>query len=355
MPKKFQWPIVGHKKIVDFLQQSIDKQQLSHAYIFYGTEHLGKKTIAKYFVKSLFCSGYHHTPPYPHQGGNDIPCQQCAHCKQFDDKIHPDLVIIKRIVDSKTGKLKKNISIEQIKEMRDKLSLGSFLKNYKIAIIEDADKLSASAANALLKILEEPKGKTIFVLLTAQLDVIPQTVVSRCQKIKFLPVSFSVNYDYLVKEKKVNRSAALSLAALIAGKPGLAEYFAKEKKLKEYYKNLENDLSLIQQDDYQRIDAINSLLPKNIELEEQKSITLDFLEKWKVIIRDLLLIKNTPLSTGTKVRLINSDFSDSFKKEAEKYKNSQLVNLLDQIKQSKIYLNNNVSPKLILENFVLKL
>ncbi|MFH1187461.1 MAG: AAA family ATPase [bacterium] len=342
MPQKFNWPIVGHEKIISFLQAGIEKNNLSHAYIFYGAKHLGKRTVAQYFAKSIFCKELHHQ--------NGLPCGKCANCRQFENKTHSDLIILKRITDSKTGKLKKNISIEQIKEASGKLALSSFLKDYKIVIIEEAEKLSLSAANSLLKILEEPKGKTIFILVANHFENLPKTIISRCQKIKFLPVSFSANYDYLVQKKMIDRDTAASLAVAACGKPGAVEYFLRkpqgENNWDKYNNEIKNIFGLIQQDDYQRIEFIDKILPKNLEPEEQKEITLDFLDKWRSIMRDLLLIKNEIPQAETK---------EQFKQTARKYQNVQLINLLDKIKKSKIYLENNVGVKLILENFVLGL
>ncbi len=312
MLNKFNWPIIGHEKIINFLQHGIEKNNLSHAYVFYGAEHLGKTTVARYFVKSILCAGQNHK--------DSLPCEKCANCRQFENKTHPDLIIIKRIADSKTGKLKKNIIIEQIKESNGKLSLSSFLKSYKMFIIEEAEKLSLGASNALLKILEEPKGKMVFIIIASQLESIPKTIISRCQKIKFLPVSFSENYDYLVKTKMASRDAALSLADLVQGKPGLIEYFLEKTSEKEnwleYNKELKNIIDLIEQDDCQKIEFIDKILPKKSEPEEQKEITADFLNKCRLIIRDLLFIKNEISQRETKEYL---------KQTAQKYQNIQLL------------------------------
>lgn len=338
----FNWHIIGHKKIIYFLQHSIEKNQLSHAYLFYGAEHLGKTTVARYLAKSIFCQNY--------RNQNILPCNKCTNCGQFENGVHPDLIIIRRITDGKTGKLKKNIGIEQIKDANGKLALSSFLKNYKIVLIEEAEKLSLGAANSLLKILEEPKGKTIFMLIANQTERMPKTIISRCQKIKFLPVSFSDNYDYLVKQKMLNRDTALNLAVLANGKPGLIEDFLEktsdEENWKIYNKEINNILDLMPQDDYQKIEFIDKMFPKNLESEEQKEIASDFLNKCHLILRDLLLINNDIPQIETKEYL---------KPIARKYQNIKLVNLLDQIKKSRIYLESNVGPKLILENFVLAL
>lgn len=340
MADKFNWPIIGHAKIVKFLQHSIDRKHLSHAYFFYGQKNLGKKTIARYFAKSLLCLNNHQTT---------LPCHKCACCHQFDQATHPDLIIVKKPVDTETAKVKKNISLEQIKELQRRLSLSSFLKSYKIVIIEEANELSLKAADALLKILEEPPHQTIFILVASSLTGLPATLISRCQKIKFLPLAVSESYEYLVKEKKINRHNALNLALLAKGRPGLLEYFLDEKNLKDYYQELQINLELTTKPIYQKISWIEKNLSQNTE--DQRGIVFKILQQWEIIIRDWLLLKNVASFSG--VKTINNQFITELQTSSEKYDNHKLIKLLNQIKQSKIYLNNNITPKLILENFIL--
>lgn len=333
----FDWPMVGHKNIIDFLQNSIKKDRLSHAYIFCGVEHLGKKKLAKYLSKSILCGSYHKA--------NSTPCNKCIHCRGFNDNIHPDLIIIKRLIDKKTGKLKKNISIEQIKEMKNRLNLSSFLKGYKIAIIEESEKMSQNATDSLLKTLEEPSKKTILILLTSQIQDLPLTIVSRCQKIKFLPLSFSDIYDYLVNVKNIKRNSALNLASIVQGRPGLIQYFSEEN-LKKQYQDIENNLNLINQPYYKRIEFIDNMLSKKIGSEDQKKIVLNFFNQWEMILRSWLLQKNSSLN-------ILGYMVNNIKIDNEKYQNNKLIIFLNKIRLGKIYLKSNVSPKLILENFIL--
>ena len=146
--KRFSWPILGHQSIVNYLQTSIINQKINHAYIFYGPEHIGKSLVADYFVNSLQCEEFNNK-------NKKIPCQKCNACQQIEKGIHPDIYKVNKESD------KKNISIEQVRNLQHKLSMRSFLTSYKVAIIDQAESISLEAANSLLKTIEEPTSKTI--------------------------------------------------------------------------------------------------------------------------------------------------------------------------------------------------
>ncbi len=167
-----KWPVIGHKNIIKFLQKSIEADRISHAYLFVGPNYLGKKLMANYFIQSLLC-----------QNNEVFPCNNCSNCHNFNRGLYLDFYKIK------TEEGKKNISVEQIRELRDKIKNTSFSGSYRIALIEGAKKLSLPAANSLLKTLEEPGKKTIFILISDYFDFIPATVMSRCQIINFNPVN----------------------------------------------------------------------------------------------------------------------------------------------------------------------
>ena len=164
----FQNTIIGNEQIVDMLERSYRLGKLSHAYLFDGPEHIGKKTLALAFCKLILQNGS--TREY---GANNI-------------EENPDLVILRPDED------KKQIIIEQIRDLQKKLSLFPYSAKYKVAIIEQADMMSKSAANSILKTLEEPSSTTILMLLTSNSVNLLDTIKSRCQTLKFLPVKRKV-------------------------------------------------------------------------------------------------------------------------------------------------------------------
>lgn len=159
--------ISGHKKQIEFLENAIQRGKLAHAYIFAGPEGVGKRTVALRLAYSLLDENSpspgasHHPPP------------------EGEGKLRPDLLEI----DGRQG-----IKIEQIRELVYKLSLKPYMAKYKVAIIDAAENMTAEAANAMLKCLEEPKPYTILILVTANPNRLPKTIISRTQKITFGPV-----------------------------------------------------------------------------------------------------------------------------------------------------------------------
>ncbi len=207
--KKYAWPLVGNKKVVSFLEKSLQNNKLTHCYIFCGQKDLGKSTIAQYFAYNIL---------YPDQP----TAEELA-------VLQGDLHILEREED------KKNISIEQVREFTKTLSRGSFLSAYKVGIIKEAECLSEEASNALLKSLEEPTQKTIIILTVSSLDKLLPTIVSRGQILYFYPVSREEIFDYLLKNFKVTRSAAQNISALSLGRPVLAVKLLEDKEYYEVY------------------------------------------------------------------------------------------------------------------------
>jgi len=340
MPKasdnRFQWPIVGHSNIVSYLQQSLLNGRLAQAYLFVGPSQVGKTTIVENFVNSLVCENLH-------QGKGLVPCSQCRHCSQIKNKIHPDIFWLKRIENEKNGKLKKNIGIEQIRELQNKLSLHSFLDSYKIAIINEAQTLSSEAANSLLKTLEEPTPKTILILLTTSLASLPQTIVSRCQVLKFLPVSSQEIFDYLIS-LKIERKKAKILAALAFGRPGLAiNYFNEPEDYLTFQDQISQFIGLMKGDISNRFKIVDNLAPGNDVNSIKESLSV-----WQKIFRDLSLIK-----IGAENLVSNLNFQTELKSLAAGYSRDGLLKIMAEISTAKRYLDANVNPKLTLENLIL--
>ncbi len=159
---------IGNQRIVK-LFSNLKKEHLSHAYLFFGKEGLGKRTFAKKLIQSLQCQN------------NKIlePCEQCPTCLQVERNNHPDTMILEG-TDS--------LSIEAIRKVLRQLNLKSQADTFKICLIDNAERMTKEAANCLLKTLEEPPANSLFFLVTANPKLLPPTILSRCQKIKFQTV-----------------------------------------------------------------------------------------------------------------------------------------------------------------------
>lgn len=335
------WSIIGHQNILKYLENSIVNKRLAHAYLFYGPKNVGKKETAMQFVKALLC--YEHQKEENIADLKTVPCGECEFCREVGKKTHPDFFWLE-----KTGG-DKNISVEQIREIKDKLSAKSFFKSYKIAIISGAEEMSLSAANALLKVLEEPRGRTIIILIAERIDHLPKTIISRSQKIHFLPVGKKEIYEFLIKEKKIPRESAWPLATLSHGRPGLALSYFKNKDLwQKYLDNLNTFFKLISAKNHEKIKFAEVLFSEKGTMTEQNELLFPLIGFWQTIFRDILLSK-----LGLSDIIINSKIKQELERLAPYFDANRLVKINRNLESSKLYLRQNANPRLVLENILL--
>jgi DNA polymerase-3 subunit delta' len=282
--------IIGHQKIWQLLIKSIELDKLSHAYLFTGQEKLGKKTIALELIKFI-------------NGSTD------------------DLIFIKSEDD-------RVIQISQIRELSRKLSLKSYSNFFKTAIIDNAHLMTPEAQSALLKTLEEPRGKTLLILITEFPEILFPTILSRIQKIKFFSVKKEEIKEYLIKYKGIKEREAKEISQLSNGKPGVAMNFILDPDKLKNQKKITEDLITISEADLSfRFQYVKDLSLKN-NLKE-------VLENWLRYFRKELILK------------INS--KTSFE-EINKFKR-----IIEQIQNTNFLISTtNVNIRLALEVLMLK-
>jgi len=332
----FSWNIIGHKAITTFLEAAIKNHKLSHAYLFYGIRQLGKKTLVKKFIQSILC--YEQNPKSP-----QIPCDVCEHCLEIHKNTHSDIFWLKKETD------KKEISVEQIRELQNNLALHSFFKSYKIGIIEEAENLNAASANALLKTLEEPSRKVILILIANKLNRLPPTIVSRVQKIKLLSVANKEIYDYLVSVGE-SREEAKILAHLANGRPGRALSFLKIPEfLPTYTAQTKIFFSLLNNSKNNKIKLAEKILSGKENIADKTKAILPWLNIWQILSRDLLLSK-----LGQNDKIINIRDKERISLLGQKYPLEKIIAQQKQIEQTRTMLMANVNPRLVLENLLFK-
>jgi len=260
--------IIGNGPILAFFEKVIDKGNLSHAYCFVGVKGSGKLETTRQIGAKLLGVGV--------------------------EKLgsQPDFVVVEQMFDEKKEKTKKDISIEQLRDLREFLCRHSYLGGYKVAVINEAEKMSLEAANALLKTLEEPKEKTILFLLTKDEKELPETVLSRCQVIFFsAPVQ---NYLYQTRKEEFIRFDSL------INKP----FFEKLKIVEDLFGDKTDHIAA----------------RENLQ---------EVLDVWLLSIREA--IKN-----------------NSLPKE-------NILQIEERIQEAKKMLGQNVHPRLLLENILLQI
>ena len=188
-------------KIPDGLMRSVKAGRIAYAFLLSGPHGTGKRTCANYLTQTILCAS------------PQAPCGQCPACKKVLAGLHPDVHVV--------GEEEKSISVDSIRALRDQLALRPFEADRHIALIPRADRMTAQAQNALLKTLEEPAGGNVFFLLTDQPGAMLPTIVSRCRRLRFSPVSVEACAEILA-EKGVEPGRARLAAACAQGAVGRA-------------------------------------------------------------------------------------------------------------------------------------
>lgn len=345
--QQFSWPLIGNRQITEFLERSILNDSLGGTYIFYGPDNLGKTTLAVHFARILFCQA---------KDRKILPCGQCPACLSFvanhkaegnkdsEQWAQSDFFLIKKEKD------KKNITVEKVRDFIRSLAMTSFLNSYKIGIIKHAETLSAEAANALLKTLEEPKRKVIIILITHSLDALPTTIASRAQILRFHPVSTDVIYDYLIKDCGASRSQAKNFARLSLGRPALAVKFCQDKEFYQVYQERARVfLDFFNQNINERLTAVEKIIGRQ---SGQAAVTSArrILQIWLGVLRDRLL-----LQFGHQDRIQHHIFESELENQASVPTAEFLLSDVKLLRQAEKYLDANVNPRLVLENIAINL
>ena len=294
--------IIGNEKAAEILEKGYQSGKLSHAYLFTGPEHLGKKTLALNFCKMLLSDN------------------------REDIQNNLDLTIISPDEDEK------QITIEKIRDLGKKMALYPHSAKYKIAIIEQAEKMNKSAANALLKTLEEPSETAILILLTSDSRNTLDTIKSRCQLIKFLPVKKSLLEKFL-EDKISDKEEAEKIIEMSGYRPGkMIEFVNDRNKIKEAADKINKISSVIKKSESEKLDEAENISKK--ELNEIISI----LNLLTVYFRKFLIKEYKDQNHANKNNLLQI---------------KGRINLISKTKEN--LLTKNVNVKLAIENLFLGL
>ncbi len=266
--------IVGHEKVVAALRRALRSGRLAHAYLFVGPVGVGKSTTAWEFAKALQCPV-----------SVDDACEQCRDCGKVRERTHPDVVWVEP-----QGK---QILVEQIRELQRRLAYKPLEGLRRVAIVQAAQEMNVQAANALLKLLEEPPEDTVMLLLAGSESSLLPTVVSRCQKMRFAPLPTGLVAEYLEQRAGWDPETAGRIAPAAQGSIGRA-LLLKEEPVALWGQEAREVLSSILGS------SALELLEKARKWASSRQEALARLEVMRCVVRDLLLdgVKGGPLKTG---------------------------------------------------------
>ncbi len=204
--------IIGHDQIVARLKRVAAAGRLPHTYLFAGPDGVGKHTTARALAARLLCEAPR----------DDDACGACGGCAAVAREVHPDLVMV-RIEEGAS-----EIKIDQARELQRRLRLRPIRAGYKVAILDDAHRLNLAAQHAMLKTFEEPPGSAVLILVASNVAALLPTVLSRCQRVSFFPLSSEIVARLLTERCDVPAGEATELARYSEGSLSHAVLFRSE-------------------------------------------------------------------------------------------------------------------------------
>lgn len=318
--------ILGNEMVKDHFKKAIANHKISHAYILTGEAGMGRKSIANAFAMTLLCE----------KGGSE-PCMNCHACKQVMSGNHPDLIYV---THEKPG----SIGVDDVREqINDTIMIRPYSSYYKIYIVDEAEKMTVQAQNALLKTIEEPPAYAVIILITTNQEAFLPTILSRCVQMKLKPLKDFTIKNYLTQNLHIAEKDADICAAFARGNLGKAIHLALSDEFRELFqkvmvlvKNVGTmDISML-------LDCTREMREQNFDIGE----VLDLMQLW---YRDVLMFKVTKDMN----LLIFKDEYKMINETGEKIDYAGLEAILAAIDTARTRLNANVNMELAMELLLL--
>ena len=330
------WGVVGHAWAVELLAHAVRTGRESHAYLFTGPEQIGKTTLAKAFAQALVCeqAGAPSTNGGP--SGDGGPCGVCRACRRVSEGRYPDVQIISA---------EKNwIQIDQIRALQMDASVAPLEGKRKVFVVEEIERATPAAANALLKTLEEPPPHVVLLLTSNRRDMVLPTVLSRCQVLglRCLPVDDVA--DALQTRWGVSEDQAGLLARLSGGRLGWAVSAATDMQVwQTRNKYLDDLMTLAAEGHVGRLNYAESLSRAGDSVETALGL-------WATWWRDVLLVQQ-----GQTDAVLNLDRKSQLVQQAPLYRPEQVQGALTDLMQTLRRVRSNVNLRLALDVLLIRL
>ncbi len=323
--------------------------RLSHAYLITGPDRVGRKTLALDLAALVNCE------PQPDLFG-EAPVLDLSSCPagvRIRKGQHADVRVIDRATPLKEDSAgsgadgsapagRQNISINHIHDLQRDAALKPFEGKARVFILDGAEELSAAAANALLKTLEEPSADVYIVLIASDADALPETIVSRCQRIRLRTVGTDSITQHLIEQYEADPDEAERLARLSAGRPGWAIAALQDPALLEIYtQTATRILSALAGNLEERFSYANELSGR---YRRDRDGVLSELRRWLEWWRDIAVAK-----AGLNENVVNSDWLAAIQEIAERLTEPQITQGANSVSGTITALEANAIPRLALE------
>ncbi|WP_194841669.1 DNA polymerase III subunit delta' [Sporosarcina obsidiansis] len=316
----------SQQQVIKRLQAIYKRQRIGHAYILDGPNGAGKEEIARYFTKLLLCM----------EPKENVPCETCNSCKRIQSGNHPNVMLIRP-----DGQ---DIKKDQMVNLIIKMTKKGYEEGRKVYVIANAERMNSSAANTLLKFLEEPEGNVTAILLTDSYTSILPTIQSRCQRIPLQPMNREGIMESIIQQGVTASMAAtvtmMTVDAHAAYELAQEDSFVQKRKLV---------LKLVQAIEQQsQSEALLFIQTDWMPLMKEKSDCEQGIDLLLFAYRDIVAVK-----AGLQSTLAFPDQLEFFTRHSVKNAYSSLTVKIDAILQAKKRLHQNMNRTLLLEQLVL--
>ena len=320
--------IIGQEQIKEHLQSALSAKKISHAYIINGEKSSGKEFIAKIFAMALQCE----------KEGTE-PCNECRSCKQALSKNQPDIIFV-------SHEKPNTISVDDIRaQVNNDVAIKPYSSKYKVYIINEAEKMTPQAQNAILKTLEEPPAYAVILLLVSNMNSLLPTILSRCVTLNMKPVRDELIRKFLMEELQVPDYKANVCVGFARGNVGKAKLLASS----EEFENIKAEaLSLLKYIKDMEMQEIVAAIKK---INEYKLEIQDYFDIIAIWYRDVLLFKATMDAN----QLIFRDEVQTLRKIAARCSYEGIERVIQALSTAKKRMEANVNFDLLMELLLLEI
>jgi DNA polymerase-3 subunit delta' len=342
--------ILGQEQPIRLLNTLLQNGTIPHALLFIGIEGVGKQTAAMALAMACNCVATEQehlsegmkTQSDSYTASDQIktisPCGCCKSCRKIESGNHPDIILLKP-----SGPF---IRIGQIRDLCGTLAMKPYEARLRVVIISDAQAMNPSAGNALLKVLEEPPDRTILILTALQTSDLLPTILSRCQHIRFNPVSRKNLESLLIQRHNVNPDEAKIIAIMANGSVSKAFSMISPTKRENW---INRRIWLIDEVESLPVRSIGSRMAFAEKLSKSKEILAESLEVIKSWFRDLVVYKYHP------GKIINRDLNGRIQCASKKMEVTSLISKIDYIESAQKNIQANTNLRLTLEVLIMRL